>query len=422
MPYKLIKGEFHIFYPDLPRSGPEPDGDTLKFLPANPRLVEQLHRENPGTSSPDFNNRGMINLRFEGIDALETHFRGTHQNLTWAIAARDAVLQKSGFTNVQFWENSPNKVQSVQPHPLPGYILANTLDGHGRIIAFVYPGTTPLADGLDVWLDVPTLEMSVNAQLLAEGLVYPAFYSTLPIELKDKLAELTVQARTQSLGLWPSATATDALPAKIDNLATLETLVIWPKLFRRLASYFAGGNTHLSNFDTWLRADPKDRDDRILLPNQELGNMHDLIRVEGDRLWMRYPPEEIIILPDNFSGGGSPVVPVPQIREAGVVRIMAALVNPIGVDKDKEIVTLLNTSPQPISLDGWSLKDREARTGEPLTGTLSPGDVKQVRLSTKVQLGNQGDTLTLSDETGQIVDQVSYKAEQGRREGWTLVF
>ena len=34
--YTLIKGEYHIYYPDLPRGGPEPGGDTIKFQPANP--------------------------------------------------------------------------------------------------------------------------------------------------------------------------------------------------------------------------------------------------------------------------------------------------------------------------------------------------------------------------------------------------
>ena len=33
MSYTLIKGSFHIHYPANPLSGPEPDGDTLKFQP-----------------------------------------------------------------------------------------------------------------------------------------------------------------------------------------------------------------------------------------------------------------------------------------------------------------------------------------------------------------------------------------------------
>ena len=47
MPYSLIKGSFHIFYPANPLSGPEPDGDTIKFQPDDKHLVELL----PHTSS-----------------------------------------------------------------------------------------------------------------------------------------------------------------------------------------------------------------------------------------------------------------------------------------------------------------------------------------------------------------------------------
>lgn len=381
MTYKLIKGQFHIFYPDIPRQGPEPDGDTLKFQPDNPDLVEQLHRENPGTASPDFNRRGMINLRFEGIDALETHFQGTHQNLEWAIEARNAVLNAAGFGAVKFWDNLPYKVQSVENHPRPGYILANTLDGHGRIISFVYTGTTSLIDGANVWLDVPTLKNSINAELISSGLVYPAFYTTLPIELQDALADSTRQARSQLLGLWSAAVATPTTPATITDLETLEQLVIWPKLFRRLASYFSAGNISLANFDAWLRADVRDRDDPVLLPNRELGNMHDLIAIDGEQLTMVHLSEDIIILPDGASGGTPP--PLPPTQKTGVVRIIAALVNPIGPEAGNETVTLINVSAAALSLDGWAIKDKQARTGQQLTGSLPPGAVLQVKLSSQ---------------------------------------
>ena len=33
----LLAGEFVIRYPDLPRGGPEPDGDTVKFRPTRRR-------------------------------------------------------------------------------------------------------------------------------------------------------------------------------------------------------------------------------------------------------------------------------------------------------------------------------------------------------------------------------------------------
>jgi endonuclease YncB( thermonuclease family) len=416
MPYKLIKGEFHIHYPDIPRQGPEPDGDTLKFKPDNPALVEGLHR--PGSVGPRFNRRMMINLRFEGIDALETHFDGMHQNLGWAEAARDAVLQGVGFGEVRFFPDLPFKVESVEHHPRRGYIFAKTLDGHGRIVAFVYAAETGQVDGADVWVDVPAVEASLNAQLLADGLVYPAFYTTLPIELKDRLAELTVEARLNERGLWPEAQDSVDPPVSIPDLESLQALVIWPKLFRRLARYFAAGHQGLARFESWLRADPIDRDDRLILPHGELGNMHDLVEVEGDRIRTVHPLEDVIILPDDATVA---VPPRPQPREAGIVRIVAALVNPAGPEKGQETVTLLNTSPQPVDLTGWEIADR-ANARHQLQGTLEPGAVERVALSQQVRLGNTGDTITLFDAHGEQVDQVAYTRDQARREGWTVVF
>jgi hypothetical protein len=110
MSYTLLRGQFVIRYPDLPRQGPEPDGDTVKFLPDTPALVEALPRRS-GTP-PDINARG-ISVRLEAIDALETHFAETHQELAGANQARDELLRLLGFTNVVFFADLPNKVQST---------------------------------------------------------------------------------------------------------------------------------------------------------------------------------------------------------------------------------------------------------------------------------------------------------------------
>jgi hypothetical protein len=40
------------------------------------------------------------------------------------------------------------------------------------------------------------------------------------------------------------------------------------------------------------------------------------------------------------------------------VRIVGALVNPIGPDLDEESVTLLDASPSPVDLAGWFIADR----------------------------------------------------------------
>ena len=416
MPYKLIKGEFHIHYPHLPRNGPQPDGDTLKFLPDNPLLVADL--ETTG-DPPRFNSLNMINLRFEGIDALETHFGQAHQNLQWANAARDFVLDVVGFENVKFWDDLPHVVESVDQHPQRGYVLAKTIDGHGRIIAFVYTGESTLVDGASVWLDPDEVAQSINAQLMDAGLVYPLFYTTMPINLKDRLAEIAKSARSANKGLWTEAVMTPSKPATIPNIQVLQDLVIFPKFFRRMISFFGSGHTSLEQLDMWLRQDPKHRDDFVLLPNREIANMHDLIEVDGDTIRMLYQPEDLIILPDDAVVVVTPPPTLPS--RVGDVRILAALVNPKGADRGDETVTLLNTTPDAIDLTNWTIADK-ANNRQTLDGDLAGGGIRQVQLSARVSLNNTGDTITLFDATDKQIDQVSYRREAVQEQGRTLVF
>jgi len=105
----------------------------------------------------------------------------------------------------------------------------------------------------------------------------------------------------------------------------------------------------------------------------------------------------------------------------GIVRIVAALVNPIGPAPEPETVTILNTSPQPIDLSGWAIADKQKRK-HGLAGSLAPGATTVITLPQTVQLGNKGGIITLLDQQGLKVDGVSYTREQGQREGWTIVF
>jgi len=41
--YTLIRGSYHTLYLDLPKNGPQPDGDTINFLPDNDDLVQNLN-------------------------------------------------------------------------------------------------------------------------------------------------------------------------------------------------------------------------------------------------------------------------------------------------------------------------------------------------------------------------------------------
>jgi endonuclease YncB( thermonuclease family) len=302
--YTLIRGEFYILYPDLPLNGPEPDGDTINFLPDNDDLVPALPRFSG--VRPDRKHLGTYGVRFEGIDTLETHFQNQHQNLEFAQAARGQMLDHVGFDTVEFFADRPNKVQAASPHPLPGYLLANGIESNGRVLALVSPGLPDLdaADGDRVFVDEALLERSVNAQLVRDGLAYAELYSTMPIAYITRMRDLVAAARAGDAGFWPREDLTLDNPISPARLADLEPLVMFPKLYRRLVAYFRAGNTDLAGFDQWIRADPVRRDDRLLLPTGELGNLHDLYTVGPGGLTLTHLPEQVMFDPD-------PTAPVP---------------------------------------------------------------------------------------------------------------
>jgi uncharacterized protein YukJ len=114
--------------------------------------------------------------------------------------------------------------------------------------------------------------------------------------------------------------------------------------------------------------------------------------------------------------------PVPGPSEPDqVVRIVGALVNPIGPAPEPETITLLNASPGPVELAGWEIADR-LKNKQSLTGMIAAGATLTVPVRSPVQLGNKGGIITLSNDRELKVDGVSYTEQEAQREGWTLVF
>ncbi|NLA28860.1 MAG: DUF2278 family protein [Propionibacterium sp.] len=107
---------------------------------------------------------------------------------------------------------------------------------------------------------------------------------------------------------------------------------------------------------------------------------------------------------------------------AAVVRVLAAMVNPVGPAPEQEWVLLLNASPKPVDLSGWTLADR-AKAKTQIPGQVSePGETLVVQLGDgKAVLGNKGGQITLLDAAGLKVHGVSYTAADAR-EGWMAVF
>ncbi|MDQ3600405.1 MAG: DUF2278 family protein [Actinomycetota bacterium] len=105
-----------------------------------------------------------------------------------------------------------------------------------------------------------------------------------------------------------------------------------------------------------------------------------------------------------------------------LVRIIAALVNPVGPAPERETVTLLNTGAHDLDLDGWTLLDRlkQRMPLDPIT--LLAGETVRIQLQPPMQLGNQGGLLSLLNPAGLKVDGVAYTRQQAEAEGWTVVF
>jgi len=239
--------------------------------------------------------------------------------------------------------DAPNNVDHADQDSVRGYVLSNGIDANGRMIGFIYAGDPAEADGAQVFLDNPRVDTSINATLLNAGLTYPAFYDTLPADLRAHLADVSRAARTAGAGIRARSTADPNSAATIPDLAALEQLVIWPKLFRRIVPYLAAGFTDFDGFDTWLRADPVNRDDSLLLlaDPPRAGNLHDVVTAAGHTIQLTLWPEEFVIAPDPAPPG---TTTGPRPHAAGDVVILAALPDPAGVDRGHETVTLINTT------------------------------------------------------------------------------
>jgi uncharacterized protein YukJ len=120
---------------------------------------------------------------------------------------------------------------------------------------------------------------------------------------------------------------------------------------------------------------------------------------------------------------GTVTEPPNQGEGDGRVRIVAALVNPRGHDPGLETVTIINTTPDPIELNGWSIADKHKQTSAIGNQSIDAGQAKAVSLfGDGAQLANKGGIITLLDPAGVKVHGVSYTRDEARAQGRTIVF
>ncbi|WP_328417661.1 thermonuclease family protein [Streptomyces violaceus] len=279
MPMVLIEGVFRL-------KGTGPDGDTVRFVADNPADWNLVSGKNP----LDTTAAGEAKIRLEGIDALETHYHGSHQPLTHANAAAAELLSWLGFTDVQ--RDAKGEVISSTPETTPGFVLSRGADNLGRCVALVGKGNAPAASGSDITVDVPLLKETVNHHLVTEGLAYPTFYRSLFMDLRLELTAAAKKASDDGKGLWPDDVTTTG--AKITGLSSIvDDVVILPKLFRRLVDYFALGTPSIACFPAYLAG--KEDPFTILSTNKRRLGLHHVVEVtNGNTLRMTHAADDLL--------------------------------------------------------------------------------------------------------------------------------
>lgn len=92
-----------------------------------------------------------------------------------------------------------------------------------------------------------------------------------------------------------------------------------------------------------------------------------------------------------------------------MIYISSLLPNPAGPDAEGERIVIKNDGATAVSLNGWVIKDDSGKNFKIGEVTIKSGEeVEFLRSQTKITLGNNGDTVTLYDNTGRPVDRLSY--------------
>ena len=284
MPMLLIKGSFHL-------KDTQPDGDTVHFVADNKDDWKLL----AGKNAVQLTATDHAKLRLEGIDALETHYQGSHQPLEFAHAAAKELLKWLGFTDVQ--RKRDGTVTDSTPESTPGYVLTRGADLFGRCIALVGKGTPPGASGTDITVDVPLLQKTANHHLASEGLVYPTFYRSLFKDLRLELTKVARDAEVAGKGLYPQDVTTSG--AKITGLPSItDDVVILPKVFRRLVDYFNALDTNsIACFPAFLAGIGHQERDRftVLSTGERFVGLHHAVEItNSSTLKLKHPPSDLL--------------------------------------------------------------------------------------------------------------------------------
>jgi endonuclease YncB( thermonuclease family) len=252
--------------------GKQPDGDSIRFLPDTPDLLDSLRRSWRVRRSSD----GTVQLRLEGIDAPETHYGALAQPL--GGQARDALLELCGFSEIR---RDGEEVVSATPERRPAAVLSELVDANGRPVSILL-ADEDLPDGDYVEVDDDVLRRSANTALLADGSAYLTLYDSCAPPIRAAFRATAADARERRLGVWPEDRSAGFELVDQDSIGPDGQLVL-PKLFRRCSDYLRTRAPD-ETLPDWLRTHgPPERpeDDQVIVGGAVETRLSELVEQRG---------------------------------------------------------------------------------------------------------------------------------------------
>ena len=271
-----------------------PDGDSVRFLPDRPDPWQDLR--NSRRVRPSQEDR-TVQLRLEGMDAPELHYGAAAQPL--GAESREALLGLLGFEEVTYAADRCTVLAATPERP-PATVLTRAADANGRIVAFVVPGASGLADGEPVRLDDALLSRTVNHAMVAAGWAYLLAYTALAGAHRRALGTAARQARGAGLGVWGLDRTWEFDLRGPDPLGPGGQLVM-PKLFRRCTDYLLARD---GGFDgtlaDWLLASrswrQRDEDDRVVVDDRYETRLSELLLLRNGRVALQVDPLDLAFI------------------------------------------------------------------------------------------------------------------------------